>query len=888
MNGVRQESRTRRGHGGRDPGRTGGLRRGAAALAAVLVAALVAVVPVLGPQRAASAEEEPPSRKCTELTCTFDLENGDGNKLYGAQVTVSQTTNLVNRQKIALSWSNFHPSHNGLVLPGQSGQDNYLEYPVVVLQCRGSDPTISTCYQNRYGWDGPYRPQDDALDGATDGLLPNREGNRDTVWSVPFQAANRTAPYLFDAGPLVDGSTEFPPDFGTENFPGNELIEYTTLDGTSRQGVEFEARDEQTYPSLGCSDRVACALVVIPILDPECTAEAAPACTAGPNNAAGSDGTYNSGNPYLIGRGNWARASNWRNRFVFPLSFAPRADTCAATDPRPRRAVYGSEPADLAMRQWAGKFCTDPGMPKLGHTRQPESVARIAIRSRSATGYAADAVLTTQPVPPGDESARPVAHAPVAATGFAVSFLIDHNGQKVALPTLRLTPRLLAKLLTQSYPTVNFRDVGQNQGHPTIGGNPFSVFVDQDFKEANPEIAAMPGNNNLINLESPFVVTNDSDAYWELTRYIAADPEAVEWLSGKPDPWGMVVNPLWRNKPFPASRSELRDQEIKKDLRTECDTASPVAYLTQIANGFSGLDDASLALSEGRPARSSCSFDVGSQTWSFKRVAPSFFPNRKFLAVTTVSYARAYGLPMAELQTPFRAADGARSFVAPTDAGLLRSLGYTRLDEKTGTLSVDHQALPKTAYPGSFLVYAAAATAGVEKRAAGDYAKFVRYAATDGQTRGTAVGQLPNGYVPLPDPLRQQATTAADAVEAQAGQVPLPPPDLPDRVRDDVENDLGNNGGGGSGSGSTPSPGASPSVAGGTPSPGASRPATLASTRAENSALGRWILPVVLILGLLAAAGAPVVLMAGQPGHPVRRFLYRIPGPTRRWFTDGR
>jgi hypothetical protein len=865
----------------------------APAVAATLLVGLVAVVPGFGPDQLAVAAPAGP------VTQTHNLISGHNTVLPNAQVTVSQTENLFNRQKIYISWKKFKPSTNNQVVVGYDPENVYrMEYPVVVLQCRGAQPTKQACFPNFYNAPNVYRPEDDALQASklnefvpSDAVDPSGAN-----WRLPFQAIGGHV-YKWDAKPLA---RDFPPDGGSSVFPGNMLTQSTELDGT-HSGVEFEPRDKQTSPSLGCSDTVDCSLVVVPILDPDCVPGAKRDCTSGPINSPGwGTGGNNWGNRHLIGLGNWATESNWRNKFVFPLKFAPLPSTCAPTDPRPRRSVLGSEPADLAMRSWAIAFCGDGSKPKLGHLRQSEAVARNALVRKSGPGYAADAVLTTQPVAP-DSSPRPITHAPVAATGFAVTFLLDHGPMQRQEMTMRLTPRLLAKLLTQSYPTFRWFLAGPNGRHPDIGGNPFSIFRDAEFKRVNPNLfpQGKPVNTNLITMESPLVVTNDQDAYWELTRYIMSDPEAVKWLAGTPDEQGMIVNPAWKGTPFPASRAELRDTAIMRHAAsnepTPCDGSTPVPYLTKIANTVPGLEEAALGLVDNRPTRAFCVLDntPTPPVWSLKRVDPEFFPNRRYIAITSVSYAKLYSLPMAELKTPYKDASGNDMYQAPTEDSMLRALGSTKMDGKTGTLLVDHAAIPQQAYPGTFLVYAAVPTKGVEKKLAGDYATFVRYAATQGQTRGTGAGQLPDGYVPLPDPLRQQATTAADAIAAQGAQVPLPPPDLPKRVQRSVQNWLTNPGTGtgsgtGTGTGATPAGGAPPSVgAGASPAAsGSSRPATVSATRSDTSPFGRWVLPIVLILGLVAAAAAPVVMMAGQPGHPVRQYLARVPGPTRRWFTD--
>jgi hypothetical protein len=60
----------------------------------------------------------------------------------------------------------------------------------------------------------------------------------------------------------------------------------------------------------------------------------------------------------------------------------------------------------------------------------------------------------------------------------------------------------------------------------------------------------------------------------------------------------------------------------------------------------------------------------------------------------------------------------------------------------------------------------------VDLRAA--YANLIRFAASDGQTPGTDLGQLPPGYAPLPQPWVDQALAAADAIER--GSLPTTTP----------------------------------------------------------------------------------------------------------------
>ena len=68
-------------------------------------------------------------------------------------------------------------------------------------------------------------------------------------------------------------------------------------------------------------------------------------------------------------------------------------------------------------------------------------------------------------------------NAPVAVTGFAISYAIDGaNGQPYT--TLRLTPLLLAKLLTESYPGDSFME----EEDPALAHNPLNITQDPEFQ----------------------------------------------------------------------------------------------------------------------------------------------------------------------------------------------------------------------------------------------------------------------------------------------------------------------------------------------------------------------------------------------------------------------
>ena len=130
-------------------------------------------------------------------------------------------------------------------------------------------------------------------------------------------------------------------------------------------------------------------------------------------------------------------------------------------------------------------------------------------------------------------------------SGFAIVYDID-NGDGRQYTQLKLDPRLLAKLMTESYPgTANVES-----GDPGIGTNPISLFRDPEFLALNPGFS-LPGAPQTAPAATLSSILSQSDVIYTLTSYINADPEARAWLDGHPDPWGMVVNPAYKHLKLP-------------------------------------------------------------------------------------------------------------------------------------------------------------------------------------------------------------------------------------------------------------------------------------------------------------------------------------------------
>ncbi|MCZ9338881.1 hypothetical protein NGM37_13965, partial [Streptomyces sp. TRM76130] len=87
-------------------------------------------------------------------------------------------------------------------------------------------------------------------------------------------------------------------------------------------------------------------------------------------------------------------------------------------------------------------------------------------------------------------------------------------------------------------------------------------------------------------------------------------------------------------------------------------------------------------------------------------------------------------------------ADG--EYVQPTESAMLKAVSQMPDSEVAGVKTSDPTRMKDGAYPLTAVVYAAA-TLDQAEDARQDYARVIRYAVGDGQTQGTASGELPAG-----------------------------------------------------------------------------------------------------------------------------------------------
>jgi len=906
----------------------------ATAVLGLVVGAGAGVSPAVATQVQAARVAQPAAAGAavtkTEKISRVNLVNGVtkvvDSRTFSAKV--NETQGLRNRQEIAVSWTGAHPT-GGIVADEQSEQAPQEEYPVVIMMCRGAASATSgksaitpqTCWTQtspeRVAFDTsfnfpPYR-LDLYASTADRGLLVGvpssvpaacaQFGGGAQHW-VPFDAANG---HVYEIGP--QGCAGLPPEAADDvsiQQPSDTTYGVSDLkgDGSSK----FVIDTAEANASLGCSDTVACSLVIIPIMGISCdpAGDSLPPTDRPPPDAStqafaecSATGAYAPGVQAPPGSQNledlavsgelWWSASNWRNRIAVPLTFAPPSNVCALINSSASVPIYGSYLLLGATQQWAPHFCLNRSLFQLQHVLTAEPEAKSLLEAGSI-----DAAF--QGSPPPTPFARHIVQAPTAATGFAIVFdIVNKNGQPYT--TLRLDARLLAKLLTESYPENTY--IQQNdkalQNPTTHQPNPLNIADDPEFRALNPGIDPAIGDLAGASAATILAISGDADAMTALTSYINADPEARAWLNGKPDPWGMVVNPKYKGIKLPVSTWPLLDTYIPTGLAANdpCLAESPAPWLPQVASPVESMATITLDL-QFNISDSQVDCNNSFQFPSYAAVGQEIPGQTFILGITSLADADQYGLNTAALETQggststakFTTSAG-RSFATAGIASMHAALAMMSPDKKAGSWTLPYAKMRtasagKSAYPGTILISTDVATQGLPKSVGGDLGKFLKFVATTGQRSGFGNGELPPGYLPLTaanGAAKMVAYTRAAAadVTAQNNKVPslngTQPRVTPSRSATPTPSSSAPSTSSEPISGST-TPAASQSA---TPSSGIQTETTtpnttktqpVQTTANERSTVSGAILPLILLIALIGATIAFGAWQLTRPADP--------------------
>lgn len=794
------------------------LRAGLSGLAvAVVVASTLGAGLAVAPASPAAADDETTSSAVT-LTNRQDalVPDAPDAPLPDLEVTVSQTKDLVS-QGIRVSWKGGRPSER----PSSTvGGTNFLQ----IAQCWGEDennpghPDRRTCQYGGTLGAGAYRDGNTDTDSVRAEDMPYTHVSESffapTYTGIPFVAVNperivdeKRAPgdrvlnnLTTDAsGKVVQKTGSAFVDLNTNPFFTASTTNEVRWAGAGADGtgsVPFEVQTNLQSTALGCGTPVtqpdgsvtgqSCWLVIIP------------------------RGQGDSGSSEINRSGLWWDA--WEHHLAVKLEFKPLGVRCEIG--AAERQLAGSELIASAIGSWQPKLCQgESGAPfVLNVSNEADALARAAGTAPSPLAF------TSRPLDVAriGGAADPVAYAPVAVSGIAVSFAIDRQPHPIdaspeekaraGLPMteLKLTPRLLAKLLTASY--VDALPAGADKKHIGYnsfndpGKNPRTIVQDKEFQAINdPEwskqivVAA-----SIADLLAPAGRSDIATRVWE---YVMSDKAAREWLDGKPDEYGMVVNPWFstnaaRNPSGAAmvlpTNSFPKSDPIEKPDTTVSDPADgsgPINLVTWRPYMGSFADSAYHVLRGDGAILGE--WDKNAKPPKFASAVRQLFGSQKVMGVTTAPAAELYQTATASLRNP------AGQYVAPTRDSLAAAAAAMsptapQPSVREFALSSDAAKAAATAYPLTVPVYAALNPRQTDAAERAVYADLIRYAVGDGQAPGTDSGMLPPGYAPLPKAWADQALAAADTIERGA-PAPSPAPSAPPT----------NTAGGGTGAGGT-------------------------------------------------------------------------------------
>ncbi|MFD9005345.1 hypothetical protein ACFV0T_31085 [Streptomyces sp. NPDC059582] len=797
-----------------------------------------------------------PSATAADAPASAVTVSGRG-EFKDMKFTVSQTKRLTS-QAITVSWEHGTPS----TFAGTLFNTDFVQ----IMQCWGDDdgtvpsnpgPSRTQCQYgaspttDRGSWPGNEYDDTRKVFYSAD---PTNYGQDDRYGAAGVNGLGEV-PFKSVDGTLITSGTQNNAFFN-RNTTNEVDFARTSADGSGKEYFEVQTANEA--PHLGCGMPVktggvtkprSCWLVIVPQghLDLD-------------------------GKPYadhsIVNAGSPVSSTNWKNRIAVKLDFNSVGTNCAlGSDERP---TTGSELAADAMTSWQAALC--PSGKVFGYTEYGEPDTRARLASDGSTGLA----FTTRALGADEGSTAPpgtTTYAPVALSGTVIGFTIERRPRAGAPEDIRkqagtkvesidLTPRLVAKLLTESYRNSPWGAVLGGTPAKKYGwakNNPAGLASDPDFIALNPQFAYLSVAETPATDTDLVTSLGHTDTARALWQWVLSDTDARQFLAGVSDDWGMRVNPYYAtnadlNPTHTAFDPAHTDDYPKNDPWCTIPPGTDATLQQCMIDFHPYVDDLHAGALHTRRADTlwKSSWDALANPPAFKSPGPQTVGSRFMITVTDAASAARYGLQTARLR------NAAGRFVAPSTASLTAAAASA---SGAGAPEIDPgKATAKGAYPLSQLVYAAARPGSLKADARQDYAALLRYAAGAGQVSGADPGRLPVGYAPLSKTLRQHAVKAADALAdytAPAGS-----------GSGGAEGDGGTSGSGGdTGGGITDgttdggattvgtnaTPVGKPSYDGGL----AVRTTAAGDTPADPANSLRYAVPVGAALGAAAALGAP-------------------------------
>ena len=733
------------------------------ALAALGVAMPIVVLTSAGPATSAPLAGSQGTDTALPATDSAVTVRGRGN-FSSLEIDVNQTRNLAN-QAVSITWSGAAPTRRG---PADFAA-NYLQ----IFQCWGDDDGTVP--------DNPGPPPEQCVQGAVAGSPSNSVGNIVPPGSYTFERIIRppswtaSDPHVGAIDPVdgtewrpfrsVDGRTvdfqinsRFVPGFAGNYWLNpffdivttNEIgVAPTAPDGTGAALLEVNTGVESS--GLGCGQRrqplpdggtriPQCWIVIVPRGEP---------IDENVNTSPNNEGEFADLRGVLTSP---LSPQAWHNRIAVPIDFNP-VDTPCDINADVRR-ISGTELAIPAVVSWQPALCGGGDLPPYTFAKAADSTARLQL-TRGTAGM----VVVSRPLVQPSDPQKQVVYAPLTASGLVIGFNIERTpapeapddalalaGVRVA--ELNLTPRLVAKLLTNSYANqVNI--LFQPSGLGWVDGNPRHPYEDPDFVQFNPEFAQLQmfQGRTLSGLNLP---AGNSDTARQLWQWVLSDPEAKAWLDGGPDEWGMVVNPAYavvtsgtpesfpKADPYcyqPPDVTNVPEPYTPPKLCTVDWMPPATGFSNAAANTRRAYDGARIGEDLANPPLNATGY--------WKRSTPQKIGQKGFLSVTDTASAAQFGIQMARLS---RAGDDGpdRTFIAPSTASLTAGVNAMRPGAEPSLLEPVPLEQPADAYPLTTLTYAAIQPFTLDQVARSEYGAFIEYRGDERTARRRPARRAPS------------------------------------------------------------------------------------------------------------------------------------------------
>ena len=290
--------------------------------------------------------------------------------------------------------------------------------------------------------------------------------------------------------------------FTAEPFPdlanGNRLLDSTAADGTG--SAQFEVRPASNLPQLACSATNPCSILVY----------------------------ENDALPIQAG-------SLPDARVVIPITFAPsQADCPTITDFDVR--VDGSATSAGLFYSWAARICQGESSVVLDYTETSSTTGRENFLA-GLIDFGVTALPATEEELSHHPEHRDYSYAPIAASAVVVAYNLTDPFTGLRVENLVVSPRLVARLVTNS--------------------SVETIVRDRELLNINPTVR-FPTNG--IN---PILVRAERNAATTiLTSWMSADPEAKKFLANT-DTWRVALNSSYVGYSYPRDAFELVDNDSR-------------------------------------------------------------------------------------------------------------------------------------------------------------------------------------------------------------------------------------------------------------------------------------------------------------------------------------